>query len=412
MYNLSIILIQIIFFIGRFLNSKINAGYLGRKNWRDRLSDFKQKNSGQLFWIHCASLGEFEMARPLIDEVRKNNLAVKILITFFSPSGYELRKNYKDVDGVFYLPFDSVANARDFVSITKPTVAVFVKYEFWFNYLNALKNSKSKIILINGLFRAKQPFFKWWGGEFREALKHFDHIFLQNKLSKKLLETIYINKTSVTGDLRYDRVVANSKVIKQYDVLNTFLQDSFIIIGGSTWPEEENILAYCIEHAQSEIKLIIAPHDVSEKHLKQIEQRLGRFDVKRFSILKESDNPQVVLVDSIGHLASLYQYAKVALVGGGFTGALHNIIEPAVFGIPIYFGYKHDKFPEAEYFIQNKIGVQIHNGFNFTEHIKELITKPNLLEIIKKRTPSVFKAHLGGTEQVYYKMKGYLSYKS
>jgi 3-deoxy-D-manno-octulosonic-acid transferase len=350
------------------------------------------------------------MARPVIDELNQNKLdGAKILVTFFSPSGYELRKNFKDVDGVMYMPLDTPKNARDFVTIAKPHIAVFVKYEFWLNSLEQLKTQGSKVILINGLFRKQQPFFKWWGGDFREALKNFDHVFLQNKHSQKLIKSLGVVHTTVTGDLRYDRVVAISKTAKQFPELESFVKDSFVIIGGSTWPEEEWILKQCLDSLSSAVKLIIAPHDISPNHLNQIEQRFKTYNLKRFTEMNPGDNPQLVLVNTVGHLSSLYHYGTVALVGGGFTGALHNIIEPAVFGIPVFFGYKHSKFPEADYFKKSKIGIPIHNGFNFTEHIKELIAKPNKLETNKHKTPVVFKSHLGGTHQVYYKIKGMLN---
>lgn len=408
LYNLSIYVLQLVFVIGRLFSPKLNLGYKGRQNWRKHLIKFKKDNPGKLIWFHCASLGEFEMARPVLDELNANKLeGVVLLITFFSPSGYELRKNYEGVDGVMYMPLDTPKNAKDFVTIATPFISVFVKYEFWLNHLENLKISGSKVILINGLFRKEQPFFKWWGGMFREALKNYTHIFLQNKSSQKLIKTIGFENTSVTGDLRYDRVVAISKTAKQFPQLDAFVKDSIVIIGGSTWPEEEWILKQCLDSLDSRIKLIIAPHDVSEKHLKQIEQRFQANNLKRFTLMRPEDNPQIVLVDTVGHLSSLYQYGTLALVGGGFTGALHNIIEPAVFGIPVFFGYKHSKFPEAEYFRKNKIGISIHNGFNFTEHIKELLEKPKKLETIKHKTPMVFKSHLGGTHQVYYKIKGY-----
>ena len=410
LYNLSIRFLQLVFFIGRFFNGKINLGYQGRQNWRLNLESFKKSHPGKLIWFHCASLGEFEMARPVIDELNQNKLdGAKILVTFFSPSGYELRKNFKDVDGVMYMPLDTPKNAKDFVAIAQPHIAVFVKYEFWLNTLEQLKTQGSKVILINGLFRKQQPFFKWWGGDFREALKNFDHVFLQNKSSQKLIKSLGVAHTTVTGDLRYDRVVAISKTAKQFPELESFVIDSFVIVGGSTWPEEEWILKQCLDSLGSAVKLIIAPHDISPNHLNQIEQRFKTYNLKRFTEMNPGDNPQIVLVNTVGHLSSLYQYGTVALVGGGFTGALHNIIEPAVFGIPVFFGYKHSKFPEADYFKKSKIGISIHNGFNFTEHIKDLIAKPNKLETIKHKTPVVFKSHLGGTHQVYYKIKGMLN---
>jgi 3-deoxy-D-manno-octulosonic-acid transferase len=418
-YNLAIQCLKLLFFVGRFVNTKLKLGYEGRKNWRQKLALFREKNQGKLLWFHCASLGEFEMIRPVLDELKANELEeVIVFISFFSPSGYELRKNYKDVHGVAYMPFDTPKNAHDFIHILKPSIAVFVKYEFWLNHLATLKQFGSKMILVNGVFRKDQIFFKWYGGDFREALAKFDYLFLQNKHSEKLLEFMKIgrpknalkSKITITGDLRYDRVVTISKNAVSFPQLDSFLKDAFVIVAGSTWPVEERIIDFVLQNTEKPIKCILAPHDVSETHLQKIEKLLERFKIMRFSHLTSVDNPQIVLVDSVGHLSSLYQYANIALVGGGFTGALHNIIEPAVFGIPVFFGYKYSKFPEAEYFKTKKIGISIHNGFNFNEHVKDLLANPKKLEDLKLRTPHVFKPHLGGSHQVFYRIKGILNH--
>ncbi len=444
LYNLAISILQLIFYCGRFFNQKLNLGYQGRKNWKQQLVTFKANHPARIIWIHCASLGEFEMARPLIDELNQNKLDdVSILVSFFSPSGYELRKNYNSVDGVIYMPFDTRKNAKEFVNTLKPIMAIFVKYEFWLNHIHELKQQRVKIILLNGVFRKNQVFFKWWGKIFRDGLKNFDVLFLQNKASEKLLHnlvskyyaqsnhfnweykapqngasnphaTFVLVKSDnptffsvVTGDLRYDRVFANSLLTKPFPMLDTFLSNAFVIIGGSTWDEEEWILKQCVDTLGSAVKLIIAPHDVSERHLKQIEKRFQDNRLKRFSEMTVGDNPQIILVDTVGHLSSLYRYGQLALVGGGFSGQLHNIIEPAVYGIPVFFGFKYSKFPEASYFLNHKIGTKIHNGFNFTEHVKDILANPKYLDTIKHKTIKVFKPHLGGTQQVYYKIKSF-----
>lgn len=397
------------FLAGKPLSPKLKLGYEGRRNWRQKISKFRTENPGKLVWFHCASLGEFEMARPVIEELHKNQpQPVKVLLTFFSPSGFEVRKSYDKVDGVFYLPLDTPKNAKDFVYILNPDIAVFLKYEFWLNYLSALKASPAKVFLVNGLFRKDQVFFKWWGSLFREALGNFDYFFLQTKDSQNLLKNIGIENSAVTGDLRYDRVVAIAEQAVKFEQLATFLNKHFVIIGGSTWAEEEWILQQCKEAMGDKVKIMVAPHNISTKNLEKIESQFSKLEIKRFSHMRATDNPDVVLVDTMGHLSSLYGMATVALVGGGFSGALHNIIEPAAFGIPVFFGYKHARFPEAAYFKKHRIGISIHNGFNFTEHIKELMAHPKKLETIKNKMPSVFKSHLGGTFQVYYKIVGSL----
>ena len=405
-YNFSIRILALIFWAGRFFNNKIALGYDGRQGWRKQLQDFKTKNNKKIIWFHCASLGEFEMARPVIEEINKQLTGeIYIVLTFFSPSGYEVRKSYKGVNGVFYLPLDTPANADDFIKILNPVLAVFVKYEFWLNYLKSLKKFNIKTILINAIFDETQIYFKWYGKPYLRALKGFDHIFVQNKKSLRKLSEHNINNATVSGDLRYDRVIANFKSGMDFPELEKFSKNSFVIIGGSTWQPEEEIMKYCILKNSGIIKLIIAPHDVSESHISSIIKLFEGFEIAKFSENNISENTRIIIIDSIGKLSSVYKYGNAALVGGGFSGALHNIIEPAVYGIPVFFGYKNSKFPEAAYFKKNKIGFSIHNGFNFNEHIKDLLKNRELINDIKHRSASVFKANTGSTMQVYYKIK-------
>lgn len=408
-YNISIILLEAIFKVGRFFNYKIALGYNGRKNWKKQLEVFNKTNNSKVIWFHCASLGEFEMARPVIEELNKNHKdEFSIAITFFSPSGYEIRKNYNGAKAVFYLPFDTIKNSNDFIKLLNPQIAIFVKYEFWLNYLSVLKRNKIKTILINAIFDDEQIYFKWYGKIYLNALMNFDHIFVQTRKSLKKLNQKNINKVSVSGDLRYDRVIANSKLTEDFDEIRNFAQNTFTIIGGSTWQAEEYILKYCIQNSDANIKLIIAPHDISENHLISIEKLFENFGIARLSNNNVTLNTKVLIIDSIGKLSSIYKYGNAALVGGGFSGALHNIIEPAVFGIPVFFGYKFSKFPEAVYFKKNKIGFSIHNGFYFTQYISEIIKNNHLRNEIKIHASSVFKANTGSTMQVYYKIISYL----
>ena len=396
--------------IGRHFNAKLKLGFDGRKNWKQTVNSFRQNNPGKLVWIHCASLGEFEMARPLIDHLNEQKLEhVKILVTFFSPSGYEQRKHFNKVDAVMYLPFDTASNAKWLVNALQPDVAVFVKYEFWLNLIQALKRFGSKIILVNGLFRENHVFFKWYGAGYRKGLGMFDHLFVQNKHSAKLLEQHGFESVTVTGDLRFERVLANAKTLKSYPQLNAFLREKFILIGGSTWPVEEAILLETLESLHQQIRLIIVPHDISESHLSSIEKQFKGKSIKRLSAMLEAYVPDVLLVDTIGDLSSLYSMSGAAFVGGGFTGALHNIIEPAVFGIPVFYGPKFDRFPEAAYFIKKQIGYAIPDSTALIEHLNWYFNNPQHRQTIKETSETVFKSNLGGTAQVYYKIKGYLS---
>ncbi len=409
-YNFGIYLLELAFWVGRFFSNKLKIGYLGRKNWQEELSGFRNVNTGKLIWIHCASLGEFEMARPLIEELKENYKdELSIVLTFFSPSGFELRKDYQLASRVFYLPFDTQYNAKKFVALLKPDLAVFVKYEFWLNYLKVLKNTGTKTILINGIFRKSQSFFKWYGAEFRKALKSFDHVFLQNNQSRILLEGIGIDAITVTGDLRYDRVLAIAQNSKSYPILDQILKDKFVLIGGSTWAEEEKLIKTLLNEVKENLRIIVAPHDISESHLTKIEKLLYGISLKRFSHLKESDEPTVILIDTIGHLSSIYKYGNAALVGGGFSGALHNILEPGVFGIPLFFGSSFRKFPEAKYFIESGIGHSINSSTDFVMGIKSYMTNKEKCQEVKLSAARIFKANSGGTHQVYFKIKGFLN---
>jgi len=410
LYNCGIFLLRLVFWVGRFFNRKVNLGFVGREKWPEKLIHFRSQNTGKLIWIHCASLGEFEMARPLIEELKENykdNLIV--FLTFFSPSGYQLRKDYKLAQSVFYLPLDTVRNAKEFIKILAPDLAVFVKYGFWLNYIKVLKQTRTTTILVNGIFRKSQSFFKWYGSEFRKALKSFDHVFLQNNQSRILLEGIGIDAITVTGDLRYDRVLSIAQNANSYILLEQFCKDHFVLIGGSTWAEEEKVIRTAVEAIGGNLRVILAPHDISETHLTKIEKLFSSISIKRFSELKQNDAPVLILIDSIGHLSSIYKYGQAALVGGGFSGALHNILEPGVFGIPVFYGSSYSKFPEATYFIESGIGHSINSSADFIHAINIYINSQEKRQEVKMNATKIFKANSGGTHQVFFKIKGFLN---
>lgn len=410
LYNASIRFMMLAFHLGRYFNRKLKAGWQGRENWESRLLQFRSVHKGPVIWFHCASLGEFEMARPLIDRLsEENNGQWSVFVTFFSPSGYEARNSYKGIQGSMYLPFDTKSAAERFVHLLQPRVAVFVKYEFWLNLLRALNQKQVTTLLINGLFRKDQPFFAWWGSGFREALQSMDHIFVQNHASRLLLESLGVTQTTVTGDLRYDRVVEMARQVKDFPELKSFLNHPFIAIGGSTWPEEETLLLHVLRQRKGRFKLILVPHNISESNLHRIERRFKEFTCTRFSRMQKADDPDMVLVDTIGHLGFLYRQAHLALVGGGFTGALHNILEAAVAGIPVVFGPEYRKFPEAAYFREKGIGFSVNCSNDLLQIMDRFERDLQAREALRLSSESVFKAHAGGTAQVYYKLKGYLS---
>lgn len=299
-------------------------------------------------WFHAASLGEYEQGLPVMEEVRKKFPGHKIVLTFFSPSGYEVRKNTAAAEVVVYLPLDTTANARKFVSLVHPEMVFFIKYEFWPNYLNELKRKNIKTYLISGLFRPNQAFFKWYGGFYRKAFKAFDHFFVQYESSKKLLETIGFTNVTVSGDTRYDRVSTILERDNKLPFIEQFIDGKTTLVFGSSWPKDESLFIDFINN-EAGAKFIIAPHTIGESHIDDIRNGITRKTVL-FTEMdgKDLSEYDVFIVNTIGILRKIYSYADAAYVGGGFgTAGLHNILEPAAFGVPVVIGPNHQKFPEA-----------------------------------------------------------------
>jgi len=308
--------------------------------------------------MHCASLGEFEQGVPILEELKKHYPNYKIVVTFFSPSGYEIKKNTPLADVVAYLPFDTIKNAKKFISIVHPTLALFVKYEIWPNYLLELQEKDTPALLISGVFREKQVFFKSHGGFMRKALRTIHHFFVQNEASKILLEKLDIKNTTVSGDTRFDRVSHQIEMDNSLDFMDVFTADSLCVVCGSTWHEDETILLDYINSQPKDVKFVIAPHKIDASKIESFRSNLSSPSIL-YSELKTAtsnnqidaalSNASVLIVDTIGHLTKIYSYADVAYVGGaaGNTG-LHNILEPATFGVPIIIGVNYDNFPEAK----------------------------------------------------------------
>jgi 3-deoxy-D-manno-octulosonic-acid transferase len=325
----------------------------GRKNIFERidlvLKEAKIDPTKQkIAWFHCASLGEFEQGRPVIEAYRQHFPEHKIFLTFFSPSGYEVRKTYTGADFIFYLPADTRRQARKFLSLVKPCIAIFVKYEFWFNYLNELKKSGVPTFVISAIFRPTQHFFKWYGEWQRTALGKLDHIFVQNESSRELISFIGINNVTVSGDTRFDRVIAIASQARSFPLVETFAQGVPILVAGSTWPPDENLIFLVMARSEIRFKLIIAPHETHRKRIDAIISRSG-INAIRYSEATESNvaAANVLVIDSIGMLSSLYRYATIAYIGGGFGVGIHNTLEAATFGKPVIFGPNFHKFQEA-----------------------------------------------------------------
>lgn len=374
-YTLSIRTYRLLILLASPFNSKARKWIKGREAWESKLLSKLPKNQS-VVWFHCASLGEFEQGRPVIEAYRKLHSEVYIVLTFFSPSGFEIRKNYDAADLVTYLPIDTPSNAKKFIRLLQPTKVYFVKYEFWFNYLNELKGNQIDTYLISGIFRKKQHFFKWYGSWFRSQLKAFTHFFLQNENSAELLQSVGLKNHTVCGDTRFDRVkelVTNSSDVPS---IAAFCKNNFTIVAGSTWPKDEALLVQLLEQFP-EFKIVIAPHEVNTNHINSLKELFGD-KVGLYS--KNQFNQAVLIIDSIGLLSSIYRYAKWAYIGGGFGSGIHNTLEAVSYGIPVVFGPNYSKFQEAKDLIELKAGFSINNGRELIEIAKQFIEHPKQLK--------------------------------
>ena len=395
-YNISVNSYFLVIRIASLFNQKAKDFIVGRKNVFNDLKKYPLDDN--IYWFHCASLGELEQGKPVIEALKEKDPSIKVLITFFSPSGYKYGKNYKSADYVLYLPLDTKKNASQFIRLINPKKVFFVKYEFWYHYLFQLKEKKVPTYLISGVFRKNQLFFKWYGTIHRQMLTCFTHFFLQNKSSIELLNALGFKNSTFTGDTRLDRVYQNSVQPKKPALIKKFVNNKTTVILGSSWPEEEKILANFIKRTKKDIKYIIAPHKIDKKRIKYIE-KLFQEDVIKYSKATDENitKYKTLIIDNIGILASTYQYTNIAFIGGRFSGSLHNILEPASFGNVILFGPKHDKFEEADELIE------INGAYNI-KNVEDLITIINQLELdlknYQEKNKQYIRTNRGATDKI------------
>ena len=382
-------------------NHKIKLGVKGRANTFNSLKNEINKGDKTL-WFHCASLGEYEQGLPVFNVLRKDYPKHKIVLTFFSPSGYEIRKNAPFADVVVYLPLDTKSNAKQFIKLVNPELTVFVKYEIWPNYLNEIKKNGLRAVLISAVFRKDQSFFKWYGTQTKQALFAFEHIFTQNEASKNLLESIGYKNATVSGDTRFDRVLNQLQIDNTLDFIETFKHDKLCIVIGSSWPEDEAILVPYINQCKHDVKFIIAPHNIKAKQIEGLKQSLQKetvlFSNKENYNLKDS---QVFIVDTIGFLSKIYSYANIAYVGGAMgTTGLHNILEPAVFGVPIIIGSNHKKFPEAQAMIDHSNVFSVNDYTSLKNKLDLLIDNKTVREETGEKSFNFVKEKEGAVIQI------------
>lgn len=401
-YNISIYLLRILFVAATPFSSKARLFVTGRWQLFSKLRKaLESRSDSRLVWVHCASLGEFEQGRPLIESLKGGNKKIKILLTFFSPSGYEVRKDYSSADYIFYLPWDTPTQARRFVEITKPTLAIFIKYEFWYHFTVQLKKSNTHLISASCILRPGQIFFRSYGGLFRKLLTNFDYFFTQNSETKSLLSSLGINSVKVTGDTRFDRVMQVIHSSEEIVQARQFKNDQKVLVIGSCWPEDMDVLAPFINEKQNSLKFIIAPHEIDESFLRDIEKSLEVKSVRFSQQHKQVEDFGVLIIDNIGMLSQLYRYGEFAFVGGAFGKGLHNILEAACYGIPIFFGDKNYlKYQEANDLIMRGGAFEVSGYSELKSKYDLMIERPENFILACEVTRSYVEENLGATTRI------------
>ena len=398
-YNLGIHIYQLGIRLAGLFSDKPAKMVKGHREVFDLLKSKINRNA-RYIWFHAASLGEFEQGRPLIERIRKEYPQYKILQTFFSPSGYEVRKNYDGADIVCYLPMDTPGNAKKFVDLVNPSMVFFVKYEFWQNYLNALYHKGIPVYSVSSIFRPNQIFFRWYGKSYRQVLKTFEHLFVQNEESKKLLENIGVMNTTVVGDTRFDRVLDICAAAKQLPLVQKFKGNALTFVAGSSWgPDEDIFIRYF--NAHPEMKLIIAPHVVNDSHMKEIMSKLQRPCIRYTQATEENvQQADCLIIDCYGLLSSIYRYGEISYIGGGFGVGIHNVLEAAVYSIPVIFGPNNKKFREAQHLLANKGGFEINGYEDFEVLMDKFLTDGAYLQASGQAAGDYVKNNSGAMEKI------------
>lgn len=413
LYNFSLALFNLFLKPASLLSQKLKAFAAGRESVFKNLQVSMATSNAPVIWVHCASLGEFEQARPLIEAFKKEFPLYRILLTFFSPSGYEVRKNYDKADHVFYLPIDTPSNAIKFIELTNPAVAIFVKYEFWHNYCRELKKRRIPLLSVSSIFRKEQVFFQPYGKFFRRILFNFSHFFVQTDTSVKLLKSIGINASTLAGDTRFDRVYQVAKQSREIPIAKKFKGTEKVFVIGSCWPEDLDVLIPFINEKSYGLKFIIAPHEISESFVQQIEGSLQAKCI-RYSQAEEKslEEYQVLIIDNIGMLASLYYYGEFAYVGGAFGKGLHNILEAACYGVPVFFGNRnYEKFEEANNLIMRGGAFEV-SDYPDLKAKYEMINVPQNFLLACEVTKHYVEENLGATDKIVSYCRQFLAHEA
>ncbi len=396
LYNLSIQLLKLLLPLGAKFSAKIALFYRGRKNLLTNIQADLSTNTNTLFWVHCSSVGEFEQGLPVIELLKKEQPAWKVVVTFFSPSGYEA-VNHPIIDYKYYLPYDTAQNASRFIELVNPRLAIFVKYEYWYHMLTALRAKQIPAYSVSSIFRPTQTFFKWFGGWNRKMLAHFTHFMVQDQQSVKLLNSIGLTNATQTGDSRFDRVLELKTSEVKFPEIEDFTSNKTVFIIGSLRAEDDDVI-FSFINANPQFTYIIAPHDITEKHMSKIELALK--STIRHSNLTPQSKKKTLIIDSIGKLSKLYQLANFAYIGGGFSDGIHNILEPAVYNIPIFFGNKHyKKYKEAVDLIALEAAFTVENAADLTKAVNHINNEQELIKL-SSRIENYVNSNTGAAQKV------------
>lgn len=396
--------------VASLFNTKARMWVQGRHVQFEKIKKLVPNDDRPCVWVHASSMGEFEQARPVIELIHKDFQNYKIVVTFFSPSGFEIRKNYDLADAVLYMPLDTPRNARRFLDIVHPQVALFVKYDFWFNTLAELQRRNVPTFIFSTIFRPSQYFFKSYGRWFRRQLKAFTHFFVQNQESVQLLQNIGYNNVTITGDTRFDRVAKIAATAKDDAIVERFANGKHIVMAGSSWPPDEQILQQFITTTPHDVKLIVAPHEIDDSHVAQIKRLFGKTAVCYTEVTPETDfsDIKVLIVNTMGMLSSLYRYSHIAYIGGGFGKGIHNILEAVVYGTPVCFGPNHSKFQEAKDIIALGGGAIVLSAEGFSHIVNNWLSDNALWQRQSDICRQYTQANIGSAEKIFKTVSNYL----
>lgn len=403
LYNLGISIVRTFLPLLSLFNKKINLFIKGRATLSEIYTNIAIPTTKKKIWIHCASLGEFEQGRPIIEALRKTYPDAYLVVTFFSPSGYEVRKNYSVADQVMYMDYDTPLRANKFVSWLQPDLAVFVKYEFWYNHLKALHKAGTTTIFIGTIFQERQPFFKWYGGLHRQMLDLIQHIFVQDQHSKDLLDKLGIHHTTIAGDPRFDQAFQTSLNVFENDTIKNFIHKK-VLIAGSTWKDDVQLLKAWYDSSHPEYQLIIAPHQVDDATLEDIKATFSSYKIMLYTDATLATNADILILNTFGMLSKIYRYANVVWIGGGWNNTgIHNSVEAAVYGKPLFWGPRYSRYREARDLIALDAAISI----NTADELYQLTTNENALFRLGNNALNYVHSQLGATKKImdYIKLK-------